>query len=402
MGIANTSIQQIRIGKQSAKGTILPAADAGAKLYNFVDATGNLAKDSFESNTIRTTQQRLNPRHGTRSVPFTLNQELQIGGHNDLVAGMLRAAFATAATTGSTSQSLDVSARTITRASGSYITDGFKVGDIVRISGAADADNNSVNLRITAVVALQMNYADDAWLPAGMSNITTTAFTVAVPGKKCSIPASGHTADYFTIEDWQSDVPSSRRHTDCRVASMSVAIPPNGHATVGTTFLGIDSDPQTTEWFTNETAASTGALLAGPQGLLRYNGVDSAVVSDVSINITNSAEVKSVVGTDLSPDVFVGSTVVTGSFSAMFDSNAFFTNFEAETVAPLYIYLFEDSTAGSDFVCIKIPATKINSSDSANDGVARTVSANFSGGENVDGSTTIEQTSIVYHDSTAT
>jgi hypothetical protein len=106
-----------------------------------------------------------------------------------------------------------------------------------------------------------------------------------------------------------------------------------------------------------------------------------------------------VVGTDLSPDVFVGSTVVTGSFSAMFDANTFFTNFEAETVGPLYLYLFEDSTAGSDFVIIKIPALKINSSDSANDGVARTVSAEFSGGENVDGSTTIEQTSIVYMDS---
>ena len=402
MGIANTSIQQIRIGKQTAKGTILAAASVDAKLYNFVDATGNLAKDSFESNSIRTTQQRLNPRHGTRSVPFTLNQELQIGGHNDLVAGMLRAAFATAATTGSVSQAIDVTARTLTRTTGSYITDGFKVGDIVRITGSSDADNDGVNLRLTDVTALVLTWAADTWLPATMSTVAAALITVAVPGKKCSIPSSSHTSDYFTIEDWQSDVPSSRRHTDCRVASMDIAIPPNGHATIGTAFLGIDSDPQATAWFTGPTAASTGALLAGPQGLMRYNGTDSAVVSDVSINITNSAEVKSVVGTDLSPDVFVGSTVVTGSFSAMFDSNAFFTNFEAETVAPLYIYLFEDSTAGSDFVCIKIPATKINSSDSANDGVARTVSANFSGGENVDGSTTTEQTSIVYHDSTAT
>ena len=399
MGIANTSIQQIRIGKQTAKGTILSAGSADAKLYNFVDATGNLAKNAFESNSIRTSQQRLNPRHGTRSVPFTLNQELQIGGHTDLIAGMLRAAFATGATSGALSLDHDATARTITRASGSFITDGFKVGDIVRMSGASDSDNNGVNLRLTAVAALQLDYADDAWLPTGMSNFTGETVTVAVPGKKCSIPSSGHTSDYFTIEDWQSDVPSSRRHTDCRVASMALAVPPNGHATLSTTFLGIDSDPQTTEYFTNETAASTGSLLAGPQGLLRYNGADSAVVSDVSINITNSAEVKSVVGTDLSPDVFVGSTVVTGSFSAMFDSNTFFTNFEAETVGPLYLYLFEDSTAGSDFVIVKIPALKINSSDSANDGVARTVSAEFSGGENVDGSTTVEQTSIVYMDS---
>lgn len=399
MGIANTSIQQVRIGKQSAKGTILSASSTDAKLYNFVDTSGSLTKETFESNTIRTTQQRLNPRHGTRSVPFTMNQELQVGGHTDIVAAILRAAFATGVTTGSVAQSLDTSTRTISRASGSYITDGFKVGDIVRISGAADADNNSVNLRLTSVAALSMVYANDAWLPAGMSNITTTAITVAVPGKKCSIPTSGHTTDYFTIEDWQSDVPSSRRHVDMRPASVDIAIPPNGHATFSTNFLGIDSDVETTEYFTNETAASTGALLAGPQGLIRYSGADSAVVSDFSVNITNSAEIKQVVGTDISPDVFVGTTDVTGSMSAMFDSNTFLDNFENETVGPLYMYLFADSTASSNFVIIKLPAVKVNSADSANDGVARTVSMNFSAGENVDGSTTVEQTSIVYMDS---
>lgn len=399
MGIANTSIQQIRMGKQSGKGTILSASSTDAKLYNFVDATGSLSKESFESNTIRTTQQRLNPRHGTRSVPFTLNQELQIGGHNDIVTAILRADWATSATTGSVSQSLDTSTRTISRASGSYISDGFKVGDIVRISGAADVDNNGVNLRLTSVAALSMVYAADDWLPSGMSNITTTAITVAVPGKKVSIPQTGHTSDYFTIEDWQSDVPSSRRHTDMRPASVDIAVPPNGHATFSTAFLGIDSDVQTTEYFTAEAAAPTGALLAGPQGLIRYNGTDSAVVADFSLNITNGAEIKPVVGSDLSPDVFVGMTVATGSMTAMFDANTFLSNFEAETVAPIYLYLFEDSTAGSDFVVIKLPAAKITSSDSANDGTARTISMNFNAGENVDGSTTVEQTTIVYHDS---
>lgn len=399
MGIANTSIQQIRIGKQSAKGTILAAASADAKKYNFVDATGSLSKDAFESNSIRTTQQRLNPRHGTRSVPFTLNQELQIGGHNDIIAGVLRSAFAAAVTTGAVAQAIDASARTLTRGAGSYITDGFKVGDIVRITGSAQSANNGVNLRLASVTALVLTWINDTWT-SGMVTVTSASITVAVPGKKCSIPSTGHTADYFTIEDWQSDVPSSRRHTDMRPASVDIAIPPNGHATFSSSWLGRDSDIQTTEWFTNSAAAPTGALLAGPQGLIRYNGADSAVVSDFSLTITNGAETKQVVGTDISPDVFVGMTVTTGSMSAMFDANTFLTNFESETVAPIYLYLFKDSTAGSDFVIIKLPSIKVNSADSANDGVARTVSMTFTAGENVDGSTTVEQTSIVYHDST--
>lgn len=400
MGIANTSIQQIRIGKQSAKGTILPAASADARLYNFVDATGSLAKEAFESNTIRTTQQMLNPRHGTRSVPFTLNQELQLDGSTKLFEGMLRSTFATGATV-TASIAIDATARTLTRGSGSFITDGFKVGDIVRVSGSATSANNGVNLRLSSVTALVLTWINDAWT-SGMATVASASITVAVPGKKCSIPSASHTSDYFTIEDWQSDVPSSQRHTDMRVASQEIAVPPNGHATIGTTFLGIDSDIQATEYFTNETAASTGALLAGPQGLIRYNGADSAVVADFSLSITNDAEIKPVVGSDLSPDVFVGMTTVSGSLTAMFSANTFLTNFEAETVAPLYLYLFEDSTAGSDFIIIKVPACKVNSASVGNDTVARTVSMDFSGGENVDGSTTIEQTSIVIHDSTVT
>ncbi len=71
----------------------------------------------------------------------------------------MRSAFATAATTGAvTTIGLNATTRTISRSTGSFITDGFKVGDIVRATGFVASANNNKNLRITAVAALSMTY----------------------------------------------------------------------------------------------------------------------------------------------------------------------------------------------------------------------------------------------------
>jgi hypothetical protein len=399
MGIANQSFQRIAIEKQSGKGTIAPTGDG--VIYNYTsDTSGSLTKDTFESNTIRTTQQKLNPRHGTRSVPFELAQELQIGGHTAILEGGFRAAWAAGGTTGAvTTIGINATTKAITRSSGSFVTDGFKVGDIVRASGFVATANNGQNMRLTAVSALSMTYAADSWTSSFVTESAGATVTVSVPGKKLTMATASHTSDYYTIEDWQSDVPSSRRYTDMRVGGYSINIPPNGHATITTKFLGIDGDTQTTVYFSSPDAAATGALLAGPQGLLRYNGTDSAVISDVTIELDNQAEVKAVVGTDLSPDVFVGAMAVTGSLSALFDSNDFLTNFEDEATAALYLYLFENESGDSDFVIIKLPNVKINKADTANDGTARTVSGDFTAGEMQDGSTVVEQTSMVICDS---
>jgi hypothetical protein len=120
------------------------------------------------------------------------------------------------------------------------------------------------------------------------------------------------------------------------------------------------------------------------------------------MKIDSAGAVKAVVGANVSPDVFREGIRVTGSLSALFDGGSILTNFTNETEAALYVYLFADSTAASEFVIIKVPNSKINGANKSTDGPAVQLSGNYSGGLLADGSTTVEQTSIVYHDSTAT
>jgi hypothetical protein len=400
MTIASQIKRKVFIGKQSALGT--KALANSGKTYNYRDGglSGGLTKDAFESNTIRTDQQRQNATHGTRSVTKTLDQEFQVGGHTALLEGALRSTFATGATTGSlTTIGLNATTRTISRSSGSFITDGFKVGDIVRATGFVATANNNVNFRIVTVSALAMTFANDAWLGILVTEVAGATVTVAAAGKKLSVPLTDHTNDYFTIEEWNEDIAQSESDLDCKVSSVAIAIPANGNATINFGFLGRNATYDTVQYFSSPTAAPNGDILAGTTGLLSYNGVDSVVLTNVTIDLDAGAEIKAVVGSNISPDVFTSAVVVSGSMSALYEDATILNDFDDEAEAPLFIYLFADSSANSDFVIIKLPNIKINSAEKASDGTAISLSSNFSAGVLLDGSTTQEQTTIVIVDS---
>ena len=400
MTIASQIKRKVFIGKQSALGT--KALDSAGKTYNYRDGglSGGLTKEAFESNTIRTDQQRQNASHGTRSVSKTLDQEFQVGGHTALLEGALRSAFATAATTGSlTTVGINATTRTLSRSTGSFITDGFKVGDIIRASGFVATVNNGKNLRLATVAALSMTYVADAWLGTLTTETAGATVTLSAAGKKLSVPLTGHTNDYFTIEEWNEDIAQSETDLDCKVSSMAIDIPANGNATINFGFLGRNATYATSQYFSSPTAAPNGDLLAGTTGLLSYNGVDSVVLTNVSINLDAGAEIKAVVGSNISPDVFTSAVVVSGSMSALYEDATILNDFDDEVEAPLFVYLFANDTAASDFVIIKLPNVKINSAEKGSDGTAISLSSNFSAGVLLDGSTTKEQTTIVIVDS---
>lgn len=401
MAIAELTSRTIAIGLQSALGTI--ATTGVGKYQNFrPDTSGGLEKDSFESDSIRRDQQYSNPRHGLRQAPFALSQELQIGGHNDLFAALLRAAWAAGGTITGTTIAIDASTRTITDSGNGFITAGFKVGDIVRYTtdGSGPAGNENVNLRLLTVAAGSMTYANDPWTSVMITDAAGDNVTISVPGKKLQVPSSAHTKNYFTIDDFHSDISQGTRITDAIVNSADMDISPGANATVNFNMLGVDASlDNTAEYFISATAAPTGALLAGPEGKLRYAGADSVVMTQISLTIDSGGEVKAVIGANVSPDVFRLGVRVTGSLGALFDGGAILTSFDAETEAPLFIYLFADSTAASEFLIIKIPNAKINSADKASDGPAQVISGDFTAGKYTAGSTVIEGSTIVLHDS---
>jgi hypothetical protein len=395
MPIAEIASRQIGIGLQSALGTL--ALNSAGKLQNFRPSTsGGLKKEAFTSDSIRTDQQRSTPRHGMRSAEFNLDQELQSGGHQALMGAALRSAWAAITSTALTTIAINATTRTISRVSGSFLTDGFRVGDIVRATGFVATVNNGKNLRLATVTALAMTYIADTWLPALTTETAGASVTITVPGKKAQVPASGHSKNYFTIDDWHPDITNQTTIKDAVVNTMAIDVAPGAHASIAFGFLGTDAAPTGTAVYfsSSPTAAPTGALLAGPNGLLRYNGVDSAVVQSLQISLDSGAEVKGVIGANKSPDVFRDAVTVTGSLSALFDNSvAILTAFDAETSAPLYLYLFADSSAASEFVIIKLPSVKPMGADKSVDGPALQISSDLAMGKLA--SSTDQETTVI-------
>lgn len=403
MTIAEMTSRRIAMGKQSAQGT--PANVNDGFYVNFrPDTSGGLTKESFESDSIRRDQQYNNPRHGLRSGEFSLSQELQIGGHKELLAAALRAAWVNGVTTGAlTNVGIDATTRTITRAAGSFLTDGFKVGDIVRYdaSGGGPAGNEGVNLRLTAVTALTMVYAADPWTTGIVTDAAGDSVTISVPGAKLIVPSSGHTKDYFTVDDFHDDIDQNTLITDAVVGSVEIDIQPGAHAHITFNMLGTNAAAGTAQYFVTPDAEPTGALLAGPEGKLRYDNADSSVLTGIQLTIDSGAEVKAVIGGNTSPDVFREGVKVSGSFSSLHDGGSVYVNFDDEVEAPLIIYLFADSTPGAHFLCIKIPRCKMNSADKGNDGPAVTLSGEWTAGKEST-STTYDLTTIAIIDSSLT
>jgi len=124
------------------------ASAAGATILRRVTANINLTKSTFESNEIRTDFQTADMRHGERAVDGTLNGELSPASYAPFMASVLARDFtAGVAPTGlSVTIAASGSLFTITRSAGSWITDGFYVGNLVRLSGAglniANQNNN--------------------------------------------------------------------------------------------------------------------------------------------------------------------------------------------------------------------------------------------------------------------
>lgn len=111
--------------------------------------------------------------------------------HQDFIAAAMRNTWQASITTGALALTINISTKVITRAAGSFVTDGFKVGDMVQLSNFTNSVNNTCVI-LTAVSALSCTYVGDV----AMVNETGGAATTMV---RPSYVDWGTTQTYFAI-----------------------------------------------------------------------------------------------------------------------------------------------------------------------------------------------------------
>lgn len=404
MPIAKGISKQVAIKKETTYGTL--AGPTGARLLRRVTSDFNLAKETYSSNEIRTDYQMADFRHGVRSVEGSLSAEFSPGSYSDLFAAALAKAFVSgvAITGAGITVAASGSQYTLTRGAGSYLTDGFKVGDVVRITLATglNADCLNKNLLITALTATVATVS--VLNGTTMTPAAGTTVSVSVTGKKTFVPTTGHTSDSFTVEEFYADIAQSEVFTGCKVNTIGVSIPASGMSTLDFGFMGKDlAQTGTSQYFTTPTALGTSGVFAGVNGVVVFNGTPVALITDASVNINRNIANATVLGSNSIAEAFDGRCIVDGSVSLYFVDAVAKDTFKNETEVSLIFTLTANNTAGSDFVSITIPRAKINSAAKADAEQGITMSCDFqallatAGGTG----TASEATTIVVQDSLA-
>jgi len=341
----------------SAETTIGVAATATG--YTFRKNAGNglqLARVPINPNEVRSDGKTSMGRLGSKSVAGSLAADMSVGTFDALMEAGVRGTWSTAtaiteATASLTSVTSD--ATSFIAASGSWLTAGFRVGDVFVATGVATAANNSRNLRVTAVTTLTLSVAETLTTMA----TADTAFTFT-RAKKLVQPTTPVRRS-FTFDEWSGDIDKSKVSLGCRVSSIKIAGQPDGMASIEFGIVGLDQTTVSGVSAPSLTASLTSSIaLTWLDASIRVGTSDRTNLTAFEITYDLSVATQPVIGSSVSPDAFEGNAVVSGSVSSLVADFQDLTDFIAETEFEFHALLIEPETAPQDFISIFLPRLK--------------------------------------------
>lgn len=400
MATATGIAKRIVYKKESTFGEL--AGASGGQTLRRTTSNFNLTKETYQSEEIRTDYQTSDFRHGVRSVEGSVSGELSSGSYSDFIGSVLARDFTavTPTTLGSTTITAGTTTGTyvITRTTGSWLTGGAKVGNVIRLTGF-NANNNNKNLLIVAATALAITVVV-------LNGTTLTLETVAAGtytsvGKTTYAPETNHTDDSYTIEEFYSDISKSQVTTGNKVNTASFALPATGLVTADFGFMGQDlKQSSNAAYFTAPTAQSQTGIFAAVNGALIVDGKVVSLVTGLNININRNMTAEAVVGSNIRPEIYEGRIAVDGDFSTLYEDNTFFDYFNNENEISLVVALTENNLGNSNFMTFTLPRIKL-STDNKDDGEKGIVSQNSFQALKGFGTNGFEATTIMIQDSAA-
>lgn len=398
MTIAKEIHKVLAVWKQTGLG--VPRSGAGAQALRRETSSGKLAIAGFENNEITQHQQSTGKTHGGRSATFAINGVLSGNTYSTLLASLLRGTFT--ATAAVTAASITVSVPVagtyaLTDAGNTFLTKGLKIGDVIRITAgtyanAVNRDNNLLITALTETVITGITLNGSVMIAEG----PIASSTITVMGKKMVAPATSQTNDYWTVEEYQSDIAKSELFTDVVFGTCDIAMPANGNTTVAFTAVARNRTSSGAQVLTTPTAETVTSVVQGVKGAVIMNGTQVAYVTGATLKIDDGVQrMGDVLGSNITPDVSRGILKVTGQVTAFYEDAIMSGYFDASTPISIVIVAAVDDTNASEFITFSMSNVVLDGDDKDNGaaGVIRTypftASYNGAGGAALANSATI-------------
>jgi len=343
-------------------GTAALAGAADAKLLRITDSPG-LVKHfgKIVSAEKRDDGEVPLPRHGGISVDGSYNTEVTVGGAMDVLYQALKRSTWVAETAALTCDaglvwtSLAAAANTLTLVgTGSFITQGFKKGDLVKITAVA-TNLNKIGM-VQTVAANVLTFYGTPFSVEGADN--DAALTIMKKLKTATTP----TRRSFTIDQYKQDIDLSETFVGCRAIGLKLSFKPNAHATATWSFLGMDRTAQavgTSPWFTLPPVATTGLALIADDSTICKNGAVVATFTGFDLDFTIAAKGEPVIGSLISPDIFDNDVTVSGQITGLRSDFANLTLYDADTEFEVGIHLHEPGALPQGCVGFYLPRCTI-------------------------------------------
>lgn len=214
--------------------------------------------------------------------------------------------------------------------------------------------------RATGDVNFELSYgAFDDWLEAALfSTWATNVLKVGVTPKS------------FTVERAFADISEFQPFTGVMVNSMSLNIVPNAMVTGSFGLIGAGlMTPASTALDAAVTAAASNPPFDGFTGTITEGG-GAASVTSLSLELNNNLAPVYIIGSDTAPQILAGRSILTGTLTSFFESEAMLNKFLAETESSLSLTL--EGASGGDLTIllprIKYTAATVDVSN-ADDGI---------------------------------
>lgn len=348
--------KQTTFGKQVALGTTL--VGAGGQILRRKTSVFQAQRDTSNVDEIVSHRQDTGIVYGQKKSMGKIDALLSAGTYSKFIAAVLMKDFVAGVSTGAqVNITAAIGPITFTRGAGSYLTDGFKIGDVVRWTGwsTTGTANNTRNFWITSLTATVMTgiFLDGT---AGGAKASGDSVTATVVGKKTLTPLTGHTNDFFTFEEWYSDKSKSEVFPDCKINKLDFGIPASGPCTLGIDVVGVGTRVLAgAQSFTSPTVETQFGVDQAIQGQVYVNGTVVNHITSLTLSLDRGlTPLGPSIGSAVSPDFNHGVIKVSGSFTAMFDDAVVQALYDATSKVGLQCVAAVDNTATSDFHAFSI------------------------------------------------
>lgn len=352
---------QVRASKEGTWS--VPPGTGTGRLVRRYSCDLAVSKESLKSKELLPHYQLADLRHGLMSSKGTLQAEPSPGAHSDLLASAIRKAFVGGATTGAlTNITATASAPHFVRAAGSFLIDGFKVGDVVRWTGwtTGGTPNNGRNYWIYALTATQMSVLDIGSATGTVAAKTSgDSVTCTVVGKKSWIPESGHTDESWAIERFFADITQGELFLGVKMGGFTLKYAAGNMADLSIPLLGGGYLNAAAQYYTSPTAVSTTNVLSGSAGGMMLAGGAVAYLRELTISLNNNLSTVPVIGSDFVRGITQGTQDVTGSGVAYFEDATMRDYFLNETEVSVGYCGITSRATNADFINCFMPRAKL-------------------------------------------